>query len=227
MKLSLKKYSKIVTLVKKNKFSSFEILTNYGLFSGDRNLFKTLKIFELIYQIKNVKGDIIELGIHRGNTSLLIKKILNIYKIKKKLFLLDHFKGLIHYTKKDPKASKKFENKFKSPKKLIEDFLKFFDFKNVSFIDQDATKLNDKSFENKKFCLAYFDMDLYEPTLNALKAIDKSIVKGGIIVFDEGNKKIWAGEKKAIKDFLKANKNYKYILIDRDRQPDVYLKKMK
>ena len=227
MKLSLKKYSKIVTLVKKNKFSSFEILTNYGLFSGDRNLFKTLKIFELIYQIKNVKGDIIELGIHRGNTSLLIKKILNIYKIKKKLFLLDHFKGLIHYTKKDPKASKKFENKFKSPKKLIEDFLKFFDFKNVSFIDQDATKLNNKSFENKKFCLAYFDMDLYEPTLNALKAIDKSIVKGGIIVFDEGNKKIWAGEKKAIKDFLKANKNYKYILIDRDRQPDVYLKKMK
>lgn len=227
MKLSLKKYSKIVSLVKKNKFSSFEILTNYGLFSGDRNLFKTLKIFELIYQIKNVKGDIIELGIHRGNTSLLIKKILNIYKIKKKLFLLDHFKGLIHYTKKDPKASKKFENKFKSPKKLIEDFLKFFDFKNVSFIDQDATKLNDKSFENKKFCLAYFDMDLYEPTLNALKAIDKSIVKGGIIVFDEGNKKIWAGEKKAIKDFLKANKNYKYILIDRDRQPDVYLKKMK
>lgn len=227
MKLSLKKYSKIVSLVKKNKFSNFDILTNYGLFSGDRNLFKTLKIFELIYQIKNVKGDIIELGIHRGNTSLLIKKILNIYKIKKKLFLLDHFKGLIHYTKKDPKASKKFENKFKSPKKLIEDFLKFFDFKNVSFIDQDATKLNNKSFENKKFCLAYFDMDLYEPTLNALKAIDKSIVKGGIIVFDEGNKKIWAGEKKAIKDFLKANKNYKYILIDRDRQPDVYLKKMK
>lgn len=227
MKLSLKKYSKIVSLVKKNKFSNFDILTNYGLFSGDRNLFKTLKIFELIYQIKNVKGDIIELGIHRGNTSLLIKKILNIYKIKKKLFLLDHFKGLIHYTKKDPKASKKFENKFKSPKKLIEDFLKFFDFKNVSFIDQDATKLNGKSFENKKFCLAYFDMDLYEPTLNALKAIDKSIVKGGIIVFDEGNKKIWAGEKKAIKDFLKANKNYKYILIDRDRQPDVYLKKMK
>ena len=69
MKLSLKKYSKIVSLVKKNKFSSFEILTNYGLFSGDRNLFKTLKIFELIYQIKNVKGDIIELGIHRGNTN--------------------------------------------------------------------------------------------------------------------------------------------------------------
>ena len=227
MKLKLEKYSKIVNLAKKNKFSSFDIFTNYGLLSGDRNLFKTLKIFELVDQTKNIKGDIIELGIHKGNTSLLIKKILDIYKIKKKLFLLDHFKGLIHYTKNDPKGSKKFRNKFKSPKKLIQDFLKFFNFNDVVFIDQDATKLNNNSFKKKKFCLAYFDMDLYEPTLNALKSIDNNIVKGGIIVFDEGNKKVWGGEKKAIKDFLKINKKYKYFLIDKNRQPDVYLKKIK
>ena len=104
MNLTVKKYAKIVSLAKKNNFSIFEILTNYGLFSGDRNLFKTLKIFELINLTKNTKGDIIELGIHKGNTSLLIKKILDINKIKKKLYLLDHFKGLVHYGNKDPKS---------------------------------------------------------------------------------------------------------------------------
>ena len=88
MKLKLEKYSKIVNLAKKNKFSIFDILTNYGLFSGDRNLFKTLKIFELVNQTKNIKGDIIELGIHKGNTSLLIKKIIEIYKIKKKTLFI-------------------------------------------------------------------------------------------------------------------------------------------
>ena len=196
------------------------------MFSGDNNLFKTLKIFELINSTKNIKGDIIELGIHKGNTSLLIKKILDIYKIKKKLYLLDHFKGLLHYGAKDPKKSKKFYKKYKSPKKNIKDFLKFFNLKNVFFIDQDATKINYKLFKNKKFCLAYFDMDLYEPTFNALKAIDSSIVKGGIIVFDEGYKKLW-GEKKAIEDFLKINKKYKYEIINKYRQPDVYIKKIK
>ena len=39
MNLTVKKYSKIVNLAKKNNFSIFEILTNYGLFSGDSNLF--------------------------------------------------------------------------------------------------------------------------------------------------------------------------------------------
>ena len=105
MNLTIKKYPRIVNLAKKNNFSVFEILTNYGLFSGDNNLFKTLKIFELINSTKNIKGDIIELGIHKGNTSLLIKKILDIYKIKKKLYLLDHFKGLLHYGAKDPKKN--------------------------------------------------------------------------------------------------------------------------
>ena len=69
-------------------------------------------------------------------------------------------------------------------------------------------------------------MDLYEPTLYALEAIDKSISVGGLIVFDEGYKKVWSA-KLAIKDFLKGKKNYKKIVIDKRRQPDIILKKLK
>jgi hypothetical protein len=218
------KYLQISKLLKKYKFSNFELITNYGLFSGDVNLFKTLKIFELLMQVKNVKGDIIELGIDKGNTSLLIKKILDIYKIKKKLFLLDHFKGLIHYTKNDTVSSLKFQNRFSAPKKVVLEFLNFFKLKNVEILTQDATKIKKGYFKDKKFCLAYFDMDLYEPTLQALKSIDQNMTKGGLIVFDQGNQKIW-GERFAIKEFLKSNKSYKYFLISKTRQPDVVLLK--
>ena len=53
-------------------------------------------------------------------------------------------------------------------------------------------------------------MDLYEPTFRALEAIDKNIVVGGFIVFDEGHKKLWY-ERFTIRDFLKGNKKYKNI----------------
>ena len=112
MKIKTEKYQKILKLKKKFKFSDFELITNYGLFSGDTNLFKTLTIFQLIYNTRKIKGSIIEFGIHKGNTSLLIKKILDIYKIKKKLYLFDHFKGLVHFEKKDTAASKKFYNSY-------------------------------------------------------------------------------------------------------------------
>lgn len=226
MKISLTKYKKIIKLKKKFNFTDFELITNYGLFSGDNNLYKTLIIYDLIKKVKNVKGDIIELGIHRGNTSLLIKKILDIFRINKKLYLLDHFKGLIHYhDANDTLRSKLFYGKYITKKKQVLNFINFFKFKKVKIIDIDARKLL-PGFFTSSFCLVYFDMDLYEPTIKALQAIDINVVKGGYIVFDQGNKKLWS-EKKAIKDFLKFNKKYIYISIDKDRQPDVILKKIK
>ena len=226
MNLKKKKYQKIIRFKKKFKFTDFDLITNYGLFSGDTNLFKTLTIFDLISKTSSVKGDIIELGIHRGNTSLLIKKILSIFKIKKKLYLLDHFKGLIHYNKDDTKRSEVFRNQYIGDKKQIQAFLNFFKFKNVEIIDKDATTLKPGFFKNKKFSLAYFDMDLYVPTLRALESIDRNISVGGMIVFDEGHDKLWS-ERFAIRDFLKKNKKYKKIFIDKKRQPDVILKKIK
>ena len=58
------------------------------------------------------------------------------------------------------------------------------------------------------------------------EAIDKNISVGGLIVFDEGHKKLWS-ERFAIQEFLKKNKKYKKIFIDKNRQPDVMLKKIK
>ena len=119
MHLKLKKFQKITKLKKIHKFDDFDLINNYGLFSGDSNLFKTLTIYRLITKIKSVKGDIIELGVHNGNTSLLIKKILDIFGIKKKLFLLDHFKGLNNFQKKDTLISQKYHGKYKGKKEKI------------------------------------------------------------------------------------------------------------
>ncbi len=227
MKIKTEKYQKILKLKKKFKFSDFELITNYGLFSGDTNLFKTLTIFQLIYNTRKIKGNIIEFGIHKGNTSLLIKKILDIYKIKKKLYLFDHFKGLVHFEKKDTAASKKFYNSYSGKKNQIKSFINFFKFKNVKIIDKNALDLKPGYFENISFSLAYFDLDLYLPTLKALNSINKNMSVGSFMVFDQGSKKLWA-ERKAINEFISKNKNYKKIYIDnKKRQPDIVLEKIK
>ena len=134
-----------------------------------------------------MRGDIIEFGVWKGNNSFMIKKILNFLKIKKKLYLFDHFKGLRHYTKnKDPKVSEKYFKKYSSNKKIILDFKKFFKFKNFEVVDQNACKIN-TSFVKKKLSFVYMDMDLYSPTITALNAIEHFISKGGCILFDQGN----------------------------------------
>ena len=81
---SIKEYKKITKIIHSYKFSNFELISNYGLFCGDSNLFKTLTIKEILDRVKNIKGDIIEFGVWKGNTSFLIKKIIDIFQIKKK-----------------------------------------------------------------------------------------------------------------------------------------------
>jgi hypothetical protein len=219
-------YKKILNIIKKFKISNFDLITNYGLFSGDTNLFKTLTIKYLIDRTAQVKGDIIEFGVWRGNTSFLIKKILDIYKIKKKIYLFDHFKGLIHFKKIDQVSLGTYGD-YVGNKNLIIKLINFFKFKNIEVIDYDATKLK-KNFFKKKFSLVIIDVDLYLPTTAILNSINDNISKGGLIVFDEGNDAHWPGEKKAMKEFLiKYPKDYKKEFIKNARQPDVILKKIR
>lgn len=223
---SIKKYKKITNIINSYKFNNFQLISNYGLFCGDSNLFKTLTIKEIVDRVKNVKGDIIEFGVWKGNTSFLIKKIIDIFEIKKKMYLFDHFKGLLHFEKAD-KSKKEVYGKYKGNKKFIKDLINFFRFKNISIIDMDATKLSTKTFNKKKFSLAIVDVDLYQPTKKILEAINPYMQKNSLIVFDEGNDKYWPGEKKALNEFLKINKNnYQKEHIKFARQPDVILKKI-
>ena len=48
--------------------------------------------------------------------------------------------------------------------------------------------------------LLYLDLDLYEPTLAALKFLLPRIPRGGVVVFDELNDKAWPGETMAVLD---------------------------
>jgi len=223
--LSVKKYKKIVKIINKYNFNKFELINNYGLFCGDNNLFKTLTVYEIIQKIKNIKGDIIEFGVWKGNNGLLIKKILDIYNIKKKLYLFDHFKGLIHFEHIDKKALI-YKNQFIGNKKMLTEIIKFYKFKDISIIFQDATKLTKNSFNKKKFALVYIDVDLYEPTKKILMSIVNKVEKGGLIIFDEGNDSIFAGESKAMKEFLNMYKKFfEKEKIPFARQPDIILRR--
>ena len=71
--LKSKRYLNILNLYKKTITKEF-VLKNYGLFIGDKSAFKNFKIFEILKETKNIKGDIIEFSVWNGNNLILIKK---------------------------------------------------------------------------------------------------------------------------------------------------------
>ena len=88
----------------------------------------------------------------------MIKKILDIFKIKKKVYLFDHFKGMLpkQYKKVD-RPGKKFANTLKGNLKLLKQIINFFKLKNVFIINKDANTLNKKYFQGKNFSMIIID----------------------------------------------------------------------
>src|SRR3989344_5920829 len=173
--------------------------------------------------IKDVEGDIVELGCYDGLTSILISKTLKESNTKKRLFLYDSFEGLARSD-----FSKEDENIFLTPgslktsyKRLVNNY-KRFNSKLPKVIIGDIRQTFIKK-SPKKIAFAHIDLDLYGPTLFALKKIFPRLSKGAIVVLDDYGNPAIPGVKKAVSDYIMnkiMNKNlYIYTLYGGEYPP--------
>ena len=79
----------------------------------------------------------------------------------------------------------------------------------INIIKDNATKTIPNFYKKNKnllISLLYIDFDIFEPTKTALDVFASSVVKGGIIVFDQINYDKFRGESLAFKNYFKSNK---------------------
>ncbi|MFE3170636.1 class I SAM-dependent methyltransferase [Amycolatopsis sp. NPDC059090] len=71
--------------------------------------------------------------------------------------------------------------------------------------------------------LAYFDLDLYDPTRELLEVVKPHLVKGSIIAFDELAHPKWPGETLAFREFIGSGQAALHQLPGRE-PPVIYMK---
>lgn len=193
---------KLFSGTKKNIFpQSFIITTStYSPWLRDEEFKKTLSIvqkntlideirlygiWQLLDQIKGVKGEIFEIGSWRGGSGALIAKKLILNDDKTTVNLFDTFEGVV-------KTDLKYDNKHKGGeyKNTSIDLVKKFLEKNNIF----NTKLHkgvfpddfiDKDIIAQKLKFVHIDVDAYFSTKEIFKIIWPNLVKNGIVLFDD------------------------------------------
>ena len=174
-----------------------------------------IKIFE---KILDVQGDIIECGTFQGNNLMLFAHLSSIfepYSFNRKIYGFDTFEGFKSISKYDPKDIN--ENTFSNANlNILKKAINLFDLNRsvghinkINIIKGDATKTIPNFYKKNKnllISLLYIDFDIFEPTKTALDVFASSVVKGGIIVFDQINYDKFRGESLAFKNYFKANK---------------------
>ena len=200
-----------------------ERLENFSKYVRRQKLARFLAHYELFRKVLDVKGNIVECGVHHGGGVMTWAKLsatLEPYHYQRKIIGFDTFKGFpgIHGNDSASNPRQKV-GEFKEQYDILAELqncIEEYDanrFLNhiakIELVEGDAIATIPKYLDDNRHlvvALLYLDFDLYEPTKSALSNFLPRIPKGGIIAFDEVNNANWPGETVAMLQSFDLNK---------------------
>ena len=184
---------------------------------------------------KNIKGDIIEFGVYRGDSIISAALLLERLNIKKKIIGLDTFGGfpkkhkldnpmIFHELYKKKQISKKHyfwfllrneaikkkliinHNWEKTSYKFVNERIKKFKLKKMINLIKGDIKFSVNKIDNQqKYSVALLDCNLYEPHKFALEYVWDRMSKNGYIYLDDYFSLKYPGPRIAINQFCNRN----------------------
>lgn len=213
-------------LIEKYNYDFSHKLDNFEKFARRQSLSRFLVRYELFKMTKNIKGSIVECGVHYGGGLMAWGKLsamLEPYALHRKVIGFDTFDGFPDIAKEDLE-SKKHKNlktgEFKSHNDIYEELKECItefnsnrflnQFEKIELVKGDANITIPKYVDENKHLivsLLFLDFDIYAPTKTALESLVNRMPKGAIIAFDEINNQFWKGETIAALEFFKTFNN--------------------
>lgn len=215
--IELKNEGKLAGHFLNGKESICDRLDNFPRFVRRQKLSTFIYKYELFKKILDVQGSIVEFGVFRGGglfTFAQLSTILEPYNYQRKVIGFDTFKGFPNVSTEDGDGHSigdfavedTFYDEIKKSIELFDEnrFLNHIPKIEVVVGDIMQTLLAYLT-RNKHLIvsMAYFDLDLFQPTLEALQMIAPRIPKGGILAFDQVNHVDWPGETLAMLEVMR------------------------
>jgi hypothetical protein len=198
-----------------------EMLRNLGLYVLPMEIKRFLFLDSLYRRQLNTPGVIIEFGCRWGQNLAVFQSLRAIYEpynYLRKVIGFDTFSGLSGVNEKDGRADcaaegaygvlQGYENYLGPLLALKESQSPLPQVTKFALIKGDAPQMLDaylREHPETLVSLAYFDMDIYEPTLKCMQLLKGRLTKGSVVGFDELNFPDFPGETLAFQECIGAN----------------------
>ena len=193
------------------KYLNSYIMTNKLNNNGDiSRLFSIILNCKQVF-IENVKGDIAEVGVWRGNTASILVKFAA--ENDRKIFLFDTFKGFDDFDIKQIDKSVK-KNQFSDTSlELVKNVIGKYEkcIYEVGYFPETIKEYH----KNRIYSVVSIDCDLYEPIKSALSFFYPRMANGGLILMHDYSSGCWPGSFKAINEFFEDKKEKLILLPDK------------
>jgi Macrocin-O-methyltransferase (TylF) len=208
----------IDSLFDQSRCPTIDKLKNFTKYVRRQDIARFLCRYEIFNRQLNVKGSIVECGVHHGGGTMTwaqISATLEPYNYHRKVIGFDTFSGFPGVLAEDGGAEYAKAGAFGEGYDVFAELSQAVrEFDDNRFINQkqkvelvrgDANETIPQYLADNKhllISLLYLDFDIYLPTSMALTHFLPRIPRGGIIAFDEVNNPDWPGETLALLEKL-------------------------
>jgi hypothetical protein len=199
-----------------------ELMRNFGLFINRQSLSRMIYMSELYRKIIDVHGVVMEFGTRWGHNLALFSSFRGMYEpfnFTRKIVAFDTFEGFLRLTSEDGKAQELGPGTLSVSEqydKYLEKILEYHEqesplphIRRFELVKGDAPVMLERYLKEHPetiIALAYFDMDIYEPTKKCLEMVLSRVTRGSVLGFDELNFDLWPGETIAVSEVLGLSK---------------------
>ena len=180
-----------------NKKNEWDHENAFYWLSDPSRINKIIAHYELYESISTLPGDVLELGVYKGNSILRLATYRNTLEndFSRKIIGFDSFGSFPKENlslNDDLEFIERFENSGGKglSKEELETIIKAKGFKNIELQKGNIFKTIPQYLEKNpqtRIAFLHLDMDVKEPTAFALEALFERVVRQGIIVIDDYN----------------------------------------
>ena len=213
---------KLLKLFKNTPIPDQSILDNLEVYMRPQRISEILTLEKLYAKILDVHGVVIEFGVRWGRHLSVFSALhatYEPYNFYRKILGFDTFTGFLDPSDKDGDSDRVYRGSMsvsENYEKHLNNVLSLHEAEApLSHIKRSYLFKGDAPTELKKYlkdnpetiiALAYFDMDLYDPTKKCLELIKPYLAKGSVIAFDELMHPEFPGESQALREVFDINK---------------------
>jgi hypothetical protein len=195
-----------------------ELIDNLALYLRRQPLTDLLSQDALYRMILQVPGTIMEFGVHRGRHLAALTALRGVYEPynpHRRIVGFDTFTGFPDVTDIDTTSPSAVQGRFGLAESYRHHLREVLDaheqgehlghIRRTLIVQGDARDTVPRYLADNPhtiIALAYFDLDLYEPTRDTIEAIRPHLTQGSVLAFDELAHAKWPGETAALRDTL-------------------------
>jgi O-methyltransferase len=182
--------------------SIYQAVKDYTLVDA----YRLYELYSLCGQVENIDGDILEVGVWRGGSGMLLASIAE--KMNKKVYLADTFAGVVKSSSKDATYNNK--EHADTSEAIVQNLASKLNLHNVIVLKGVFPEQTSNKLDSIKLSFVHIDVDVYQSGLDVWNFIQPHLSKGSIIVFDDFGFITCSGVTQLVNE-LKSQTDYYFI----------------